>query len=168
MDPISITGTVIAVVQITSSVISICYDYRSSAKGSTREIIQITDELNSLKDVLESLLRVVEKAEEDESRNDGKLATFQLLLKEEGPLATCKQELVRLKGKLEPEKGWRKVRQNLTWPLKEGEMRRALEACECASATRLSPASSIDQCALVERLKGTMSLALSTDQMYVD
>jgi hypothetical protein len=129
MDPFSITGTLIAVVQITSTVISICYDYRSSLKSASREIIQITDGLNSLKDVLESLLRVVERTQSSDNNDASRLATFELLIKKGGPLMTCQEELERLKGKLEPETGWRKVRKALVWPLKEGEMTKAMEAC---------------------------------------
>jgi hypothetical protein len=141
MDPLSIMGTVIAVVQVTTATISICYDYRQGAKNASREIIQISDELSSLKDVLDALLRLVENSE---SSDPSRLSTFELLAKPDGPLLSCKTELERLKAKLEPEKGWRAVRQSLVWPLKEGEMRKALSS--------------------LERLRSTMQLALSADQ----
>ena len=134
-------GTLIAVVQITTAVISICYDYRQGTKNASREVIQISDQLSSLKDVLDALLRLVENSE---SSDPSRLSTFELLAKSDGPLLTCKTELERLKEKLEPEKGWRAVRQTLVWPLKEGEMRKALSS--------------------LERLKSTMQLALSADQ----
>ncbi|RFU25926.1 hypothetical protein B7463_g10412, partial [Scytalidium lignicola] len=141
MDPLSITGTLIAILQVTGAVISICYDYRQGSKNASREIIKISDELNSLKDVLDALLRVVENAQ---SGDPTKLLTFELLAKPDGPLITCKIELEQLKAKLEPEKGWRAVRQSLVWPLKEGDMRKTLSS--------------------LERLKSTIQLALSTDQ----
>jgi hypothetical protein len=59
-------------------------------------------------------------------------------------LVNAKDELERLKIKLEPQKGWRAVKKTLQWPLKEGEMRKALEG--------------------LERLKSTIQLALSADQ----
>ena len=145
MDPLSITGTLIAVLQITSTVISICYDYRQGVKHSSREVVQLSDELNSLKDVLDALLRLVEKSE---SSNPASLSTFELLAKPDGPLLTCQSELERLKAELEPETGWRAVRQSLVWPLKEGEMRKALGS--------------------LERLKSTMQLTLSAEQASVD
>jgi hypothetical protein len=138
MDPLSITGTLIAVLQVTTSVISTCYDYRSSVASASREVLQITESLNSLKDVLESLLRLIETTQ------SGELSTVELLAKDGGTLQSCQAELERLKGKLEPEKGWRKLRNSLVWPLKEGEMRRALEE--------------------LERWKSTIQLALSADQ----
>lgn len=76
MDPISVTGTLIAVLQITTSVISICYDYRQGVNSASREASQISDQLNSLKDVMEALLRLVEKSE---SMNSSRLSTFELL-----------------------------------------------------------------------------------------
>jgi hypothetical protein len=54
------------------------------------------------------------------------------------------KELERLRKEIEPEKGWRKVRRQLVWPLREGEVRKALAG--------------------LERLKGTMQLALAADQ----
>ena len=141
MDPFSITGTLIAVLQITSAVITICYDYRQGSKNASREVIQISDELSSLKDVLDALLRLVEKSESSDASD---LSTFELLARPGGPLLTCQTELERLKRKLEPETGWRKMKQSLVWPLKEGEVKKALGS--------------------LERLKSTMSLALSTDQ----
>jgi hypothetical protein len=104
MDPLSITGTLIAVVQITTSLISICYDYRSGVNSSSREVLQITESLNSLKDVLESILRLIE------TTKVGELSTVELLAKDGGTLQSCQTELERLRAKLEPEKGWRKLR----------------------------------------------------------
>lgn len=126
MDPLSATGTLIAVLQISSALISLCYEYRQSTKSAAREIVQISDELNSLKDVLEALLKLVERvsfeSEKEKSGNGkdstGRLKTFEGLLPEDGPLATAQKELERLRRQLEPESGWRKVRRTLVWPLK--------------------------------------------------
>jgi hypothetical protein len=162
MDPLSATGTLIAVLQISSALISLCYEYRQSTKSATHQIAQISDELNSLKDVLEALLKLVESSssseggEEKSGSGSGSgngrekekgLKIFEGLVKEGGPLLSCKGELERLRGMLEPERGWRGVRRTLVWPLKEGEVRKALGA--------------------LERLKTTMQLALSADQAVV-
>jgi hypothetical protein len=143
MDPLSIAASLIAVLQVTSSIISICYDYRQGQKHSSREVIQLSDELNSLKDVLDALLRLVEKSSSN-NLDEARLSTFELLAKPDGPILTCQVELERLRRKLEPESGWRAVRRSLVWPLQEGEMRKALGS--------------------LERLKSTMQLALSADQ----
>ncbi|KUJ17322.1 uncharacterized protein LY89DRAFT_733179 [Mollisia scopiformis] len=142
MDPLSLTGTLIAVLQITTSVISVCYDYRAGVASASREVVQITESLNALKDVLESLLRLVETSESGEDR--ARLSNIEVLAKDRGTLESCLNELIRLEGKLQPEKGWRKLRRGLVWPLKEGEMKRALAG--------------------LERYKSTMLLAISADQ----
>ncbi|PVH76555.1 hypothetical protein DL98DRAFT_517882 [Cadophora sp. DSE1049] len=142
MDPISITGTLIAVLQVTTTVISICYDYRQGVSSASREVLQISSSLNSLKDVLEALLALIEKSKSDGPAS--KLATIELLAKDGGTLESCQQELLKLKKKLEPEVGWRKIRKSLVWPLKEAEVKKALEG--------------------LERSKSMMLLALSADQ----
>ncbi|CZR56742.1 related to ankyrin [Phialocephala subalpina] len=142
MDPLSLTGTLIAVLQITTSVISVCYDYRAGVASASRDVIQITDSLNALKDSLDALLRLVETSRSGEDR--ARLVNVELLAREGGALESCLQELERLKEKLEPETGWRKVKKSLTWPLKEGEMKKALAG--------------------LERYKSTMQLAISADQ----
>ena len=87
------------------------------------------------------MLRVVEK-----THNGTRLETFELLLKEGGVLEGCLEELERLRVKLDEgagEAAWKRVKRKLEWPLKEGEMRRAMEG--------------------LERLKATMVLAMSAD-----
>lgn len=154
MDPFSLTGTLIALIQITSKILTLCYDYRSSLKSSTREIVQITDELNSLRDVIESLLRIVERSREDgsgsesgENSQKATLETIERLFEEGGVLTGCLGELERLRVKLEVREGWREVKRRLEWPLKESEMRRALEG--------------------LERWKAAMVLAVVTDNALV-
>lgn len=148
MDPLSVSASLIAVIQITGSIISFCYDYRQSAKHASKEIVQISDELNSLRDILDSLLRLAEKAEVEGGLNGvSQLSTFQLLLKDDGPLWACRRELEKLKEKLEPkgEAGsWRGLKKVLVWPLKEGDVKKTL--------------------GMLERLKSTLQLGLSADQ----
>ncbi|KAK6596806.1 pfs domain-containing protein [Botrytis cinerea] len=84
-----------------------------------------------------------------ESNGFSQLSTFELLLKDDGPLFVCKTELEKLRGKLEKggvsgSEGWRAVRERLVWPLKEGEVRKTL--------------------VVLDRLKSTLALGLSADQ----
>lgn len=144
MDPISITGTLIAVLQLTTTVISICYDYRQGVSSASREVLQISSSLNSLRDVLESLLGLIEDSKSKSEGSESRLATVELLAKDGGTLDSCLEELLRLKRKLEPESGWRKVRKSLVWPLQEAEVKKALDR--------------------LERSKSMMLLALSADQ----
>lgn len=147
MDPLSVTGTLIAVLQVSASVISICYEYRQGIKNASREVAQISDELNSLNDVLETLLKLVESSSDSWGNRTGpsaRLSTFESLVKPAGPLLACQSQLERLKKQLEPQQGWRELKKTLTWPLKEPDMKKALDN--------------------LQRLKSTMQLALSADQ----
>jgi hypothetical protein len=144
MDPLSITGTLIAVLQVTTAVISICYDYRQGVASSSRDVLLMSSELNALKDVLESLLRLVENSQSSE---EGQFPTVEKLAQKGGTLDNLRGELERLKEKLQPQEGWRKLRAALVWPLKEGELRKCLGD--------------------LERGKSTVMLALSTDQATI-
>jgi len=52
--------SVIAVLQLTATTISLCYDYRSRVKNAPKSLSRITDQLTSLRDVLESLVKLAE------------------------------------------------------------------------------------------------------------
>ena len=51
MDPLSVTASIIAVIQISGTVISICYDYRNAVKDAAKEVARIIDEVKSLQDI---------------------------------------------------------------------------------------------------------------------
>ncbi|EKD13362.1 uncharacterized protein L3040_002778 [Drepanopeziza brunnea f. sp. 'multigermtubi'] len=152
MDPISITGTLIAVLQLTATVISVSYDYRQGVSSASREVLQISSSLNSLKDVLEALLSLIENSPKPSKSGDGdgdgdgssRLATVEMLCQEGGTLENCSKELERLRSKLQPKAGWKRVRRSLVWPLREKEVGRVLGE--------------------LERAKSLMALALSADQ----
>lgn len=69
-DPLSITAGIIAVLQVTSKVVSLCYDYRCGVKNGSNKMKQLIDEVASLRDVLESALRL---ADGDETKLNGQL-----------------------------------------------------------------------------------------------
>ena len=72
MDPLSITASVIAVLQLTNSVMSICSNYRSTVKNAPNSLRR-TIELTSLRDVLERL--VAQNAESGDSSGSSRLPT---------------------------------------------------------------------------------------------
>jgi hypothetical protein len=49
-DPFSVAASIIAVIQITGSLVSLCYDYRSGVNNAPKEMMQVTDEVFSLRD----------------------------------------------------------------------------------------------------------------------
>jgi len=139
MDPTSITGTLIDVLKLTSSVTSKCYDYRQGSASSSAS--KLIDSLNSLKAVGESLLRLVET-----SCSDGasQFPAVKLLAKDNGTLVHCEAALKKLDVALELGDGGKRIGKGLEWPLSGDEMNKNLE--ELAG------------------IIGTMKLALTADQ----
>src|ERR1700736_3669672 len=97
MDPLSITASLIAVLQISGTVISALYEYRSGVKSASRDAARVIAELNSLRSILESLLQAVEKEDIRTSSSGGsggsRLANFQALTKPDGELKRCQADL---------------------------------------------------------------------------
>ena len=141
MDPLSVTAGIIAVVQISGAVISLCYEYRTGAKDAAKEAIRITEELKSLQDVLERLLKL---AEIEIARGTSRLQTLQPLLEPGGILPRCQDDLTALQLKLAPDTGVKMLMRKLKWPLTEKEVKKAIED--------------------IARTKETISFALITDQ----
>lgn len=138
-DPLSITASIITVLQVTSKVVSLCYDYRCGVKDAPTEMKQLTDEVTSLRDVLESVMRL---ADEDETKRIH-LLTLKLLTKSDGILSSCKTEMFVLEKDLKPVTGIRAVTRNMKWPYTRGEVEKKVD--------RLT------------RLKAPLSLALAID-----
>jgi hypothetical protein len=136
-----VSASLIAVLQITASVINVCYVYQSGVRNAPRDLNRITDQLVGLRSVLESLLKL---AQSEDGTGSPRLLTLKLLNGPDGPLPKCEAELKHLKEKLEPaNSGWRKFGQAVTWPLKEGEVRVTLDH--------------------IERTKGILHLGLTAD-----
>jgi hypothetical protein len=141
MDPLSVTASAIAVLQVSGTIINICYDYRSQVKNAAKEASRIINELNGLRHVIDSLFILLE----DES--ECKLSQGSALNKlahEDGPLARCIVELKTLEEKLKPKEGWRATKAAIFWPLKESDMKKVLQD--------------------IDSTKSTLQLALATDQ----
>jgi hypothetical protein len=59
IDPPNYLASVIAVLQLTGSVINICYDYQSTVRHASKDIEHIRQQLVSFHDVLEHLVSIV-------------------------------------------------------------------------------------------------------------
>jgi hypothetical protein len=149
MDPLSVTASIIAVIQATSAVVSICYDYSSAIKGASWELIKIIDEVRDLRNVLESLERLA-RQEESSKPAISRLPSLRLLCEPEtGVLAQCLTDLHDLDKKLRPS-GYpagskrRALIQASGWPFKKGAVEKTL--------------------AHIGRLKATLTLAITADE----
>ena len=106
--------------------------------------MKIVEETSSLRDVLESLVNIADKAESEDGEQESQLPTLQLLLQPHGPLLKCQSELENLEQRLRPVEGFHGMKKALAWPLKQDEVKNTLLN--------------------IRRLKETLTLALTADQ----
>ena len=154
MDPLSITASIIAVLQATNAIISICYDYSSSVKQSNWQLPKVIEEVKGLRNVLETLEPLAKTAESTDPGRGSRLPTLKLLcLPTAGRslLLDCLEELNVLKDRLSPP-SWagsdgskrRVLVQAIGWPLKERDTKTVLDN--------------------IGRYKATLTLAITADQ----
>ena len=142
MEVVGPVSAIITVIQITASMVSICYDYQSSTRHYPKAFIQITHELQSLRNVLERLADLAQSQDDSESMT---LSTLDTLNGSGGPLDICKGELRQLEVKLAPAKGrFKQVGRALKWPLMEKDALKTLDT--------------------LARQRGLLQLALTADQ----
>ena len=152
MDPLSITASVITVIQAAEAVISVCCDYRSAVKCSSWEVPRVLEEVRALRNVLRTLEELADKAEAPSSDGKSRLPALKSLCDPNtGTLIKCCTEFNNLTTKLTPPE-WigragskrRGLVQALTWPLKKGDTEKVL--------------------ASIESFKSTINIAITTDQ----
>ena len=131
MDPISLTASTIAILQLTTELVKATRNVYKDIKNAPREVTELLDEFASFCTVLESLKVIIEDAQSDErfevARNGqygipqkaNRLPTIQEVTKADGPLATCHGEMVVLKGKLGENAS--KIKRSLKWPFEKRE-----------------------------------------------
>lgn len=133
MDPLSVTASIVTLIQLTGSVISTVYNYRKGVKNAPEGAAKIIHDLTDLSHILENLLQLVEK--ENATTSTTRLTSLKGLVSSGGSLESCQKTLERLKAKLQPENGWRAVKQSLTWPLKQDYIKQTLNEISAAKAT---------------------------------
>ena len=148
MDPLTISVSIIALIQATNEVVSLCYNF-TAGKSTTRTISDLLDQLKSLRNVLESLEQFCKSNDPTDPATSSQIRTITPLCDiENGPIA---KELTYLDEVLRPP-SWasrdgsrrKALVQSLTWPLKEAETTKTLQS--------------------IERLKTTLQLALTVNQ----
>ena len=119
-DPLSLVASLIAVVQISGSVISCCYEYRKGVKNAPKDLLRVTNEVAGLRNVVERLVTLID----DEKMASHKyLSTLADIVSADGPLELCQQDLRSLKIKLEPPiNECKALGRRLTWPLHEKDI----------------------------------------------
>jgi hypothetical protein len=146
MDGLSNAASIIAVIQLTGNIATICGGYIGAVKNAEKDIksLQKTVEdfmvvLNGLSDLLKGL-------------DGGKLSTSRKL---DSPISECLSELKALEERLRPREKWKIMRvlgrllrlRALKWPLESKEIEKVINN--------------------LERYKGLFSLTLQVDQTSV-
>ena len=136
MDGLSTATTIGTVLDLSAKVLSASRRYYKEVKGAKKEIKSIIDEILNLQEVLKRIEQL------GESLPSSQLTTLNHIWKPGGPLHQCDSLLGPLVSKLDKPLTSRRV---MVWPLKKSDVDSTLET--------------------IERLKMTLTLALSTDQV---
>ncbi|KAF4470808.1 Ankyrin repeat domain-containing 50 [Fusarium albosuccineum] len=122
MDPLSTTSSVIAVIQLSSEIVS----YISGAIGATKERMRLSNEILGCESILQLLKDKVNSSDQGEAWTQ----TLKTLEASDGPLGRLWAALSALKAKLEPQKGLQKALSILKWPLNEREVKLIIDSME--------------------------------------
>lgn len=137
-----IAASVIAVIQLTGSVLQLCGGYIQEVKDARDDIIALQRTVAGLNLILQKLMEFLQ------SHNGTLLSTSGQLL---GNITDCSSRLSALEEKIDLRKGkkmWSRFGlRALKWPLKRREVERVIQD--------------------LERYKSSFNLSLHVDQMYV-
>lgn len=132
MDPLSITASAIAILQVTTQITTTARGFYKDARNAPREIRELLEELKSFSAVLESLKTINEKSKEASVNNVGiaraggsslcasdRLPAISNMLRPDAPLSTCHSEMLQFQKKLT--KNGSKIKKALKWPFQKAE-----------------------------------------------
>lgn len=122
VDPLSITASIITVIQLSSEVVI----YISGVSGATKERKRLRDEIRACESILVHLQDDVEGSDEENTW----LETIKALEGPNAPLGRLQDAFSIVKAKLEPKNGLEKAFTSLIWPFKEKEVDRIIATIE--------------------------------------
>ena len=137
MDPLSVSASIIALLQLTGTVII----YLNDVRGGPKELQRIRMEISNLQNILFMLQDQADQAEHGESFS----STLCSLKGRNGPFEQFGTTLERLVTKLAPVEGCRKIGRAFKWPFEKKEIHEILNT--------------------IERLKALFSLARQNDHI---
>lgn len=123
MDPLSISASITALLQLTSTVVQ----YLNSVKGASEDRRRILSELASVNGILFILQDQADQAKQGDKWS----STLQSLNVSEGPLDQFRRALERLSSKLAPPAtGLKKLGNAIVWPFQKEEIKEILGSIE--------------------------------------
>ena len=126
MDPLSLSATLIALLQATASVVK----YIRDVKDGEGEREGLMTEMSRLTRLLETLKKELDEAEEE----DPWFESYKTLAQPDGALEKLQQLVSELDGKLQPQSRLRRLGQKFSWPLSKSRVNEMLESIKRYSA----------------------------------
>jgi ankyrin repeat protein len=140
-DALSLVANLVAVVQISGNIISLCYDYHRGVKGADKGILSILRETQTLRNAVEPLILLVNA---ESPGDEPYILSLKSMSLDGGPLQEIQDDLQALEERLRiPVNRWQKLGNQLLWPLRERDAKQALQT--------------------IHRVKGILEFGLLTD-----
>lgn len=140
MDGLSGAASVVAVIDISAKITSLCFQYSVAVKNAKKDIERLQRKVSDIENILGEIKQLLDGRDKTLLSATRKLS---------GSLEQCFQQLVKLKTQLEPGKTRKAMSQfgvrALKWPFTSEEVEKLV--------------------ANLERYEQTYTLALQTDQM---
>jgi len=130
-DPLSTAASIIAVLQLTETVLTSCYRFVGQVSNAAAEVDRIIREAGSLKVIL---LDLESLAGED---GGSRLSSMNSLCGENGALTVCIKSLQELASKLSPAVGPMSLRRRLLWPFESKKVDEILDNIQKQKPTLL-------------------------------
>ncbi|KAL9586013.1 MAG: hypothetical protein Q9203_004015, partial [Teloschistes exilis] len=137
MDPLSVSASIVALLELTGTVISCLGDIKNGPEELKRIRLEVSSVL--------SILYMLQDQADQAKQGDVFASTLGSLNVPNGPFQQFCATLERLASKLTPGRGWRKIGSAFQWPLEKEEIREILGT--------------------IERLKNLFSLARQNDHI---
>ena len=122
MDPVSLSASIVAMLQITGKLLS----YLNDVRNTTKDQAQLAVEASNIYGLLASLRFRVEQS----NAHDPWFSAVHNLGTENGPLDQAREALERLVSKAEPCQGIQRLGKQLMWKFEKSEMRDILDKIE--------------------------------------
>jgi hypothetical protein len=100
MDPLSVTASVIAIIQAINKTISVCLSFRAALKEAPSGLTQVIDETRGLRDILEALQRTIDIGTDTVPNNSRNAACNQIWELIRDIIPQCEAVLVDLNEQL--------------------------------------------------------------------
>ena len=130
MDPLSITASAIAVIELTTEIVKGLRKFYKSANNAPREVAELIDELNTFGAILQRLKILSQHAKAAQSqqrtaaagssqRNDN-LPMLPKVVERDAPLNRCYEEMLAFNSKLISNQS--RLKKALKWPFQKEEV----------------------------------------------